>query len=223
MHIPDGLLAGPVWGALALAGAAGLSLAVKRANERIEERQVPLLGVTAAFVFAAQMVNVPVAAGTSAHFVGSALVGIALGPWAGLVVMAVVLLIQCLAFGDGGVTALGANFCNMGILGVGSAWLMVRLVTARWSGPRGQAIGAFLGAWLASVLSAVACVAELSLSGALPFGPALAVMTVLHSLTGVAEGVVTVSALRFLQRVRPDILPGAWQDPRPQVPAGAVR
>lgn len=207
MHIPDGLLAPEVW--LPLAGVSALAVAgaVRKANREADDRTPPLLGVTAAFVFAAQMVNFPVAAGTSAHFVGSALVGIALGPACGLVVMAAVLLIQCLLFQDGGLTALGANFFNMAILGVLPGSFVHSLLTRAW-GVRARAVAAFFAAWLASVLPALACAVELAWSGVLPLGPTVVALGSLHAVTGIPEGVVTLAALEFLRRVRPDLPAG---------------
>lgn len=206
MHIPDGMLTTPVWAGLTAVSAGALGIALRRANRDLDEKRVPLLGVTAAFVFAAQMVNFPVAAGTSAHFVGSALVAIVLGPWAGMVVMAAVLIIQCFLFGDGGLTALGANFFNMGFLGAASAACVHRAAVRLFGPQRGFMAGAFAAAWVASTLPAVACAVELGLSDALPMRAAVATMGVLHAVTGVVEGLITVAALGFLRRVRPDLL-----------------
>src|ERR1039458_7546045 len=124
MHIPDGFLSPPVWGTMDVLSGSVLLLALRRVGRRIEERAIPLMGVLSAFVFAAQLVNLPIAGGTSAHFLGAALVGILLGPCAGLTVMTVVLVVQCFLFQDGGVAALGANVFDMGIIGsVGSYFL----------------------------------------------------------------------------------------------------
>ncbi len=206
MHIPDGMLTVPVWSGLMAVSAAGLGYALRRTNRDLDETRVPLLGVTAAFVFAAQMVNVPIATGVSAHFTGSALVAIVLGPWAGMVVLSAVLLIQCFGFQDGGVTALGANFFNMGILGVGAAWGVHRaasvLLPARW----GRPAGAFAAAWVSCLLCACACGLELGLSGAVPTGLAVGALGAFHAVSGLFEAAVTVSAVGFLQRVRPEVL-----------------
>src|SRR5476651_508211 len=117
MHIPDGFLAPSVWGPLDVVSGVFVIAALRRVGRRIEERAIPLMGVLSAFVFAAQMINLPIAGGTSAHFLGAALVGILLGPWAGLTVITVVLLVQCFLFQDGGVAALGANIFDMGVIG----------------------------------------------------------------------------------------------------------
>src|SRR5689334_13939463 len=115
MHIPDGFLSPPVWGTFDAVSGCCVLFAIRQVGRRLEEKAIPLLGVLSAFVFAAQLINLPVAGGTSAHFLGAALVGILLGPWAGLTIMTVVLLVQCFLFQDGGVAALGANIFDMGI------------------------------------------------------------------------------------------------------------
>src|SRR5438105_2307418 len=117
MHIPDGFLAPRVWVSLDIVSGAFVAVGLRRVSAAFEEKAVPLMGVLAAFVFAGQMINIPVAGGTSGHFLGGALAGALLGPWAGLMVMSGVLLAQCLLFQDGGVAALGANIFNMGVLG----------------------------------------------------------------------------------------------------------
>ena len=117
MHIPDGFLTPEVALACAVPAAVCVGVGLRRANVDLDERRVPLLGVTAAFVFAAQMLNFPVAGGTSGHFLGAALAAILLGPWLACLVMAVVLGVQAFVFADGGITALGANILNMGVIG----------------------------------------------------------------------------------------------------------
>src|SRR4051794_41702674 len=117
MHIPDGFLTTEVALACAAPAVACVGIGLKRANVELDERRVPLLGVTGAFVFAAQMLNFPVAGGTSGHLLGAALAAVLLGPWLACVVLAVVLTTQAFVFADGGITALGANILNMGVIG----------------------------------------------------------------------------------------------------------
>ena len=117
MHIPDGFLSPEVAAACAVPAVAAVGYGLRRASRDLDERRVPLLGVTAAFVFAAQMLNFPVAGGTSGHFLGAALAAVLLGPWLAAVVLSVVLVVQSFVFADGGVTALGANVLNMGVIG----------------------------------------------------------------------------------------------------------
>ena len=165
MHIPDGFLEPRVWVPLAAAGAGAVALAARRAKGRLEERQVPLLGVTAAFLFAAQMINVPVLPGVvSGHFLGGTFVAILLGPSASVLVMATVLVIQCFLLFDGGVTALGANVMNLAVVGGAGGWC-VYAALRRWNAP----FAAGAGAWAGTVASAVACAAELAASGKVAF------------------------------------------------------
>src|SRR5919201_3003722 len=134
MHIPDGFLSNDVAVALAVPAVAAVGYGLRRAEVDLDDRRVPLLGVTAAFVFAAQMLNFPVAGGTSGHFLGAALAAILLGPWLGSVVLSVVLVVQAFVFADGGITALGANVLNMGVIGalvVGGLMVGARRVTGR--------------------------------------------------------------------------------------------
>ena len=116
MHIPDGFISAPVATAGIVVAAGCIAYAVKATNEKMGEKQIPLMGVLAAFIFAAQMLNFPIAGGTSGHLIGAALAAILLGPWAGILIMTCVLAVQCLVFQDGGLFALGVNIFNMGIV-----------------------------------------------------------------------------------------------------------
>ena len=117
MHIPDGFLDTKTWIGMGCISTVFIGVAVRQANKKISEKHIPLLGVMAAFVFAAQMFNFPVGGGTSGHFMGTTLIAILLGPWASVLIMTTVLTVQCLIFQDGGLTALGANIFNMGVVG----------------------------------------------------------------------------------------------------------
>ena len=157
MHIPDGFLSTEVARACAVPAAARVGVGLRRANVELDERRVPLLGVTAAFIFAAQMLNFPVAGGTSGHFLGAALAAILLGPWLACLVLAVVLGVQAFVFADGGITALGANVLNMGVVGallVGGLMLAAQRVAAERRGALLAIAGA--GAWLAVMAGATA-------------------------------------------------------------------
>jgi len=205
MHIPDGFLDAKIWGPLWAVSAAGVGVAARRARSRLDDRTIPLLGVTAAFVFAAQMLNFPVAGGTSGHFSGGVLSAILLGPAAGVLAMTSVLAIQCLVFQDGGLTALGANVFNMAIVGCLGGWAIWRgLVTL--AGWRFSRAAAFLSAWLSVVLAASFCAVELGLSGTVPMKPALAAMAGVHAAIGLVEGAATAAILGLIGRVRPDLL-----------------
>lgn len=191
----------PLW----VVSAGSVSLAAHRARRRLDDRTVPLLGVTAAFVFAAQMLNFPVAGGTSGHFTGGVLSAILLGPAAGLLAMSSVLAIQCLVFQDGGLTALGANIFNMGVAGCLVGWAVWRGVLALTRG-RGRSVAAFLAAWLSVVLASSLCAVELGLAGTVPLKTALFAMAGVHAVIGLVEGAITAAILELIGRVRPDLL-----------------
>jgi cobalt/nickel transport system permease protein len=204
MHIPDGFVATEVALACAVPAAVAVGVGLRRANVDLDERRVPLLGVTAAFVFAGQMLNFPVAGGTSGHFMGAALAAILLGPWLACLVLAVVLGVQAFVFADGGLTALGANVLNMGVLGalvVGSLMHAARAVAPRAIRP--IAAG---GAWLAVMVGATATALELAISGTVPLATVLPAMLGVHALIGAGEAVITVAAVSAVLSTRPDLV-----------------
>jgi cobalt/nickel transport system permease protein len=185
-----------------------VGLAVRMANRRIEDRQIPVMGVLAAAVFVAQMLNFPVLGGTSGHLVGVALLSIILGPWTAIVVMLTILLIQGLVFGDGGLTALGLNLVNMAIAGAFVGWFGFRGLK-KWS-PR---VAVFIASWLSMVVGAILCAGELSLSFALSGGEygivatiAIPAMIGYHVLIGIGEGIITTGTYVFISRVSPEVL-----------------
>jgi cobalt/nickel transport system permease protein len=216
MHIPDGFLSPPVWVAAGAVSAAGVALSIRRVGRSLEERRIPLLGVVGAFIFAAQMVNFPIAAGTSGHLVGAVLAMLLLGPWAASLIMTAILVIQALLFQDGGITALGANILNMGMLGSLLGFLLFQALRRLLSGLRGTLIAAFLTAWLATVLSAALAALEIALSGTIPLRLVLPAMAGIHALIGLGEGLITAAALAFLLRVRRDLVHPSC---RPVLPA----
>jgi cobalt/nickel transport system permease protein len=207
MHIPDGFLSPEVAAACAVPAIGAVGYGLRRATRELDERRVPLLGVTAAFVFAAQMLNFPVAGGTSGHFLGAALAAVLLGPWLAAVVLSVVLVVQSFVFADGGVTALGANVLNMGVIGglaVGGL-----MVAAQRILPRTRAatlVVAGVGAWLAVVAGSAACAVELAVSGTVPLGTVLPAMLGVHVLIGAGEAVITVAAVSAVLSTRPDVV-----------------
>jgi cobalt/nickel transport system permease protein len=207
MHIPDGFLTTDVAAGAAVVSAAAVGIGLRRARGMLDERTVPLLGVTGAFVFAAQMLNFPVAGGTSGHFLGAALAALLLGPWTACVVMAVVLGTQALLFADGGVTALGANVLVMGVLGalaVGGVMAAARRLLPRRRGVTLAIAGA--GAWLAVMAGALGTAALLALSGTVPFGVVAPAMLGVHAVIGVGEAVITVAAMSAVLSTRPDLV-----------------
>jgi len=165
------------------------------------------MGVLAAFIFAAQMINFPVAGGTSGHVIGAALAAIMLGPWAAVLIMSCVLIAQSLIFQDGGLLALGANILNMGIIASFSAYYSYRLV-CRVLGDdrRGRLVGGFAAAWASVFLASLACAGELAFSGVSPARIVLPAMGGVHALIGLGEGAITVGVLRLVMATRADLL-----------------
>ena len=207
MHIPDGFVSTGTAAATWLASAGSVGYAVRRVSRELDERQVPLMGVTAAFIFAAQMMNFTVAGGTSGHLLGGALAAILLGPWAGMLVLTSVLAVQALLFQDGGLLALGANVFNMAVVGVLVAWVVYttlrRLLGDRtWS----MMVSGFAAAWLSVFVASLVAAAELAVSGTSPWVVALPAMGLVHVLIGIGEGLITAGVLAFLQAARPDLL-----------------
>jgi cobalt/nickel transport system permease protein len=207
LHIPDGFLSNGIAAAAWLMALAVLAVAVQVANRTLDDKKVPVLGVAAAFVFAAQMLNFPIAGGTSGHFLGAMLCALLLGPWLACLVMAVVVATQALLFADGGITALGANILNMGIIG---ALLVGGLVFWAW-GLLPHTRGVLLaltaaGSWLAVMAGAAATSLELGLSGTVPFDTVLPAMLGVHALIGVGEAIITTAAVAAVLATRPDLL-----------------
>ncbi|MDA0178866.1 energy-coupling factor ABC transporter permease [Solirubrobacter phytolaccae] len=204
MHIPDGFLSPEVALACAVPAAAAVAIGLRRANTDLDERRVPLLGVTAAFVFAAQMLNFPVAGGTSGHFLGAALAAILLGPWLACLTLAVVLGVQALLFADGGITALGANVFNMGVAGALVVGALMRAANA--VAPKRLVTISAVGAWLAVMTGAALTAVELAASGTVPLGTVLPAMLGTHALIGVGEAAITLAAVSAVLATRPDLI-----------------
>ena len=206
MHIPDGFLSVPVAAAGWLLTVLLIGAALRQTRARLGERQIPLMGILAAFVFAAQMINFPVAGGTSGHLLGGALVAVLLGPWAAALVMTSVIAVQALLFQDGGLLALGFNTFNMGIVSAFVGYAIYAWVCRAASGARaGRLIGAAVGAWAGVVTAALATALELAISGTSPLAVVVPAMLGVHALIGVGEALITVGALAFIQQTRPDL------------------
>ncbi|OGP56042.1 MAG: cobalamin biosynthesis protein CbiM [Deltaproteobacteria bacterium RBG_13_61_14] len=208
MHIPDGFVSNEIAVATFVVSAGAVTLALRQAKRTLEERQVPLLGVTAAFIFAAQMLNFPVAGGTSGHFMGAMLAALLVGPLPAILIMALVLLIQCLVFADGGITALGANIFNMGVVGAGGGYLIFRaLQMALPKNRAGFMAAAGIAAWISIELAASACALELAFSGTVPLDKALPAMALVHALIGIGEALITTAVLGVVLAARRDLIP----------------
>ena len=207
MHIPDGFLNIPTVATTYALSAGGVSYAVKEANKKLTEKHVPLMGVLAAFIFAGQMLNFPVAGGTSGHLLGAALAAILLGPWAAAIIMSCVLIAQSLIFQDGGLLALGANIFNMGIVASFGGYYLYRLVVLILGDTRkAKIIGGFLGAWGSVFLASIACAIELAISGASPIQAVLPAMAGFHAIIGIGEGLITMAAISLVAAARADLL-----------------
>lgn len=208
MHIPDGFLAMNTWLPTWLISVAGIGYSIKVASRKLKERFVPLMGVMSAFIFAAQMLNFPVAGGTSGHLLGGVLAAILLGPFSAAIVISVVLIVQCLIFQDGGITALGANMLNMSIIGTMLGYLIYKLIHKAIKGNKGILISAFISAWFSVVIASSACALELAISGTSPFGIVFPAMVGIHAIIGIGEGLITLLVIGFIMRVRPDLIYG---------------
>ena len=213
MHIPDGVLDPATCLGTGLVSAATVGYALRRVRRTLPERVVPLMGVTAACVFAVQMLNFPVPGGTSGHVLGGVLAAVMLGPWAGILAMTVVLVVQCLLFQDGGLTVLGANVLNMALVGAGLGYAIYDVLRRTIGGLRGIVAGAMIAAWFSVMIGATFCSIELALGGHYRFETTLATMLLAHAPIGVGEALVTGLTLSYVLRVRPDLIYG-----RPSTP-----
>ena len=209
MHIPDGFI--PLWQCAIyyVILIVALYFSGKWAKKNLNEKTVPLLAVLAAVIFVIMSVNIPIPFGTSGHLVGGALVAIVFfAPEAAVIIFTIVLLIQALLFGDGGITVLGANVLNMGI--VGSIVGLYSFKGLRKFVGKYLAIG--IAAWLATVISAIACALEMAIAGTFPLGLGLLFMALYHAFIGIIEAVITIIIIVAIEKFRPDLL--AWNKPK---------
>jgi cobalt/nickel transport system permease protein len=207
LHIPDGFLSGGVAAIAGVLAIASVAYALRVANLELDEARVPLLGVLAAFIFAVQMLNFPIVGGTSGHLLGATLAAILLGPWLACLVMAVVLTVQAFAFADGGISALGANVLNMGVLGALLAGALVGTLVRVLPRSRGVFLAITAGvSWLAVMVGAGATSVELALSDTVPLGTSLPAMLGVHALIGIGEAVITAAAVSAVLVSRPDLV-----------------
>lgn len=207
LHIPDGFLAPAVALVGWLLAVAAIGYALRQTRGQLGSKQIPLMGVLAAFIFAAQAINFPVAGGTSGHLLGGTLAAIILGPWAAVLIMTAVIGVQALLFQDGGLLVLGFNIVNMGVLTAFSGHLMYQLLQRALGRGRTSLLAAgAVGAWISVMLGAGATAIELALSGTSPLGVALPAMAGIHALIGVGEALISVGALAFIYAARPDLL-----------------
>jgi len=220
MHIPDGFLSTLVSLGLWAVSIVAVGFALRRVGRELDQRQVPLMGVLAAAIFAGQMLNFTVAGGTSGHLLGAALATILVGPWAAVVVLTTVVSIQALVFQDGGLLALGANLFNMAIVGTTVAYSVYTSIR-KLAGERswGLLVGGVAAAWASIVAAALACALELAVSGTSPANIAVPAMGGIHMLIGVGEALITFGALAFLYAARRDLF---GRDPKTSSPGAPV-
>jgi cobalt/nickel transport system permease protein len=207
MHIPDGFLSHGINAATFVVSAGACAYGVKRVNRNFGEREVPLMGVTASFIFAAQMINFPVAGGTSGHFLGAVFSSVLLGPWASLIIITIVLVVQCLGFADGGLTAIGSNIFNMGVIGaLGGYGIFFLIYTLLQKSRKGFFIAVAISSWFSIVMGASAAAIELAISGTSPLKIALTAMAGIHAIIGVGEAIITTAAISLILKTRPDLV-----------------
>ena len=212
MHVPDGFLDAPTSLATATVAAAGVALALRGARREVDDRMAPLAGLVATFVFATQMLNFPVAGGTSGHLMGGALAAVLVGPYTGLLCLTVVLAVQSLLFADGGITALGTNVVLMGLVTVVAGYVVFRAVQLVLPKRLSMvAPAAAVGALASVVLSATTFVALYAVGGAvpIPLDTLLTAMVGVHVLIGIGEAVITFLVVASIVSVRPDLVHGA--------------
>lgn len=204
LHIPDGFLSLAIAALFWIITIALVAMAVRKTRGELGERQIPLMGIMAAFIFAAQMLNFPVAGGTSGHFLGGALAAIVLGPWAAILVMTSVVALQGLLFQDGGLLVMGANIFNMGLITALISYGMYRSVAGKSRSVRLAVAG--VAAWLSTMAAALMTSLELWLSGTSALAIVLPAMMGVHTLIGLGEALITVAAVAFIEQTKPDLL-----------------
>jgi len=203
MHIPDGFLSTQVWAAMWVVSSLVILYALSKVKGKLKEKTVPLMGMLAAFIFAAQMLNVPIGAGTSGHLLGGVLAAVLLGPFVASIVMVAVFVVQAIFFQDGGITALGANIFNMGLIGTIFGYYVFRAAERI---TKNTFASAAFAAWLAVVLAACATAIELAYSGTAALEIVLPAMAVVHAVIGVVEAGLTLAVLAYIGKARPDLL-----------------
>ena len=212
MHVPDGFLDAPTSVATGVIAAVGVAVALRGARRELDDRTAPMAGLVATFVFAGQMINFPVAGGTSGHLLGGALAAVLVGPYAGALCISVVLLVQALLMADGGITALGTNITLMGIVGAGTAWLVfvaLRKVLPKRVSMVAPAAG--VAALVSVPVAALVFTLLFAIGGTAPVdtGKVLAAMLTWHTIIGIGEGLITLLVVGTVTATRPDLVHGA--------------
>jgi cobalt/nickel transport system permease protein len=210
MHIPDGFLSTPVIAATYSISVSSLAIIWHKIKAQFSTQSVPRIAMLAAFLFVAQMINIPISGGTSGHLLGGFLAALLVGPYAGIFIIAIVLMVQMLIFQDGGLTAWGANVLNMGLAGAGGGYLLFFIINRYFKvTERSHLLSSafiFLGAWLSVEFGALFCGLELGLSGLAGMNYTVGVMVSVHAVIGILEGVLTVFIFEAVQAIRPDLV-----------------
>ncbi|MBI9050586.1 MAG: energy-coupling factor ABC transporter permease [Anaerolineaceae bacterium] len=226
MHIPDGFLSILVSILFWIVSVIVIAMAIKNINKNLSEKQIPLMGILAAAIFAGQMLNFSVTGGTSGHLLGAALATILLGPWPAVIVMTAVVSTQAIIFQDGGMLALGANLFNMAVLGVFVSYAIYRLIQRSASGKSwGLFTGSAVSSWASIFIASLSAALMLALSGTSPANIAVPAMAAIHALIGVGEAIITVGAISFLFAARKDLFQETATTPsnnRPIIIGGAI-
>jgi len=201
LHIPDGFIPFPQYLVYWVIALAALYFSMQWARRDLKERQIPLFAVLAAGIFAIQAMNIPIPWGTSGHMVGAALVAIIFAsPWAAVLLLSIVLILQGLIFGDGGITALGANIFNMGIIGGFAGYYLFSALRST-----NEIIAVILASWASIFLAAIACAVEMWIAGTFPLTQGLWMMGLYHAVIGIIEAAITVVVVLAIQSARPDL------------------
>ena len=206
MHIPDGFVDIKTAVSTAVVSAGGLAIAIYKVKKFFKARVIATMGIIAALIFAGQMINFTIPGGTSGHLLGGALAAIILGPHAGAIVIAVVLIVQCFIFMDGGVSALGANIFNMAIIGVYGSFLIYMLIGKLSKSKVNFYISVAAAAWLSVVIASIFAALELGISGIYPMAVTMKAMVLVHMVIGIGEALITTAVIAFIDKVRPDII-----------------
>ncbi len=208
MHIPDGLLALWVWITLLIVSAVCIVYSYFKLKKMLDEKLVPYLGLFSAGIFAAQLFNFPIPGGTSGHLIGGTLIASIFGPYAVPFILLIVLFIQAL-FGDGGITAIGANLFNMGIVGGMFSYLLIKLLVKllkKLKPTTRFVISAGVSGYIVTVLSAAAAAIEIAVSGVIPLEIVLPAMVFWHAIIGIGEGIITAAILYYIIKSKPDLI-----------------
>lgn len=206
MHIPDGFVDLKTVITTGVLSTGGVAASIYNVKKIFKSKVIVMMGVMAALIFALQMINFTIPGGTSGHLLGGALVAVALGPFAGAIVLSVVLIVQALVFMDGGITALGSNIFNMAIAGVFMAyliyWIFKRISGKRWVFYSGVALASWFSVVFASLLAAL----ELGISGTYAIGATIKAMVLVHMVIGIGEAIITTAVIAFIDRIRSDLI-----------------